>query len=111
MDIQIDIAEPDIVLFTQLSPSHIEGFGSAELYYAEKQKILRRKHKNTYAIGNADDPHQADFSCQVWYGKNPDMSDLTIKNILEHPDGLEVDFSLQSQDYHVVSPILGEHHD
>jgi len=24
MDIQIDIAEPDIVLFTKLSPSHIE---------------------------------------------------------------------------------------
>jgi len=110
MDIQIDIAEPDIVLFTKLSPSHIEWFGSVELYYAEKQKILRRKHKKTHAIGNADDYHQADFSCQTWYGKNTDMSDLVLGNITEHPDGLEIDFSFQGQNYHLVSPILWEHH-
>lgn len=76
------------------------------MYYEEKQKILRRKHKKTYAIGNADDSHQADFSCQIWYGKNPDMSDLVIGGILEHPDGLEVDFSLQNERSHIVSPIL-----
>ena len=77
-----------------------------ELYYAEKQKILRRKHKKTHAIGNADDYHQADFSCQTWYGKNTDMSDLVLGNITEHPDGLEIDFSFQGQNYHLVSPIL-----
>jgi UDP-N-acetylmuramoyl-tripeptide--D-alanyl-D-alanine ligase len=110
MDIQIDITEPDIALFTKLSPSHLEWFGNAELYYEEKQKLLRRKHKKTYAIGNADDEHQADFACQTWYGKNPDMSDLVLWNIAEHPDGLEVDFSFQWNQYHIVSPILGEHH-
>lgn len=38
------------------------------------------------------------------------MSDLVIGDTLEHPDGLEVDFTYQSQPYHLVSPILGSHH-
>lgn len=38
------------------------------------------------------------------------MSDLVIENIVEHPDGLEIDFVLQGQNYHLVSPIIGEHH-
>lgn len=110
MDIQINIVEPDIALFTRLSPSHIEGFQTVDLYYAEKQKLLRSKHKKTYGIGNADDIHQADFPCQIWYGKDPDMSDVVIGDIAEHPDGLEIDFSYKSDSYHIVSPILGAHH-
>jgi len=110
MDIQTNIVEPDIALFTKLSPSHIEGFGTEELYYAEKQKLIRRKYKKTYAVGNADDAHQADFPCQIWYGSDSDTSDLIIKNILEHPDGLEMDFSFRVETYHLVSPILWSHH-
>lgn len=48
MDIQIDIAEPDVALFTRLSPSHTEGFKSIDLYYAEKQKLIRSRQKKTY---------------------------------------------------------------
>ncbi len=110
MDIQINIVEPDIILFTRLSPSHIEGFGTVEAYYAEKEKVLRRAHKKTYAIGNADDRKQADFSCQVWYGTDSDVSDFVMSDILEHPDGLELDALFAGQEYHIVSPILWEHH-
>lgn len=110
MDIQINIVEPDILLFTRLSPSHVERFGTVELYYAEKEKILRRKHKKTYAIGNADDAHQADFSCQTWYGTDADTSDFVMSDILEHPDGIEFDAMLADEKYHIVSPILGDHH-
>ncbi len=106
MDIQINIVEPDIILFTRLSPSHIEGFGTVEAYYAEKEKVLRRAHKKTYAIGNADDRKQADFSCQVWYGTDSDVSDFVMSDILEHPDGLELDALFAGQEYHIVSPIL-----
>ncbi len=110
MDIQIDIVEPDVALFTKLSPSHTEGFGTVEKYYAEKEKLLRRKHKNTYAIANADDPHQADFVCQSWYGHDSRKSDLTITNVLEHPDGVELDCARAGEIFHIVSPILGAHH-
>ena len=110
MDIQIDIVEPDIILFTRLSPSHIEWFGTVEAYYAEKQKVLRRKYKKTFAIGNADDKNQSEFSCQVWYGRDADTSDFVLFDIVEHPDGIEFDAQFAGQDYHIVSPILGDHH-
>lgn len=110
MDIQIDIVEPDIMLFTRLSPSHIEGFWTVEAYFAEKEKVLRRKHKKTYAIGNADDKNQRDFSCQIWYGHDAHTSDLVMTDIHEHPDGIEFDATFQGEKYHLVSPILWEHH-
>lgn len=106
MDIQLDIAEPDILLFTRLSPSHVEGFGTVEAYYHEKEKVLRRSHKKTYAIGNADDKKQADFSCQVWYGSDADTSDFIIGDIVEHPDGIEFDAQFSRENYEIVSPIL-----
>lgn len=110
MDIQINIVEPDIALFTKLSPSHVQGFGTIEKYYAEKEKLLRRKHTKTYAIGNADDSHQSEFICQSWYGHDEKKSDLIISDTLEHPDGTEMDFSFEDRQYHIVSPILGSHH-
>lgn len=110
MDIQIDIAEPDIMLFTRLSPSHLEGFGTVEAYYAEKQKVLRRSQKKTYAIGNADDKNQSEFSCQIWYGTDADTSDFVMSETVEHPDGIEFDASLAGENYHLVSPILWDHH-
>ncbi len=110
MDIQIDIVEPDIMLFTRLSPSHIEGFGTVEAYYAEKEKVLRRSQKKTYAIGNADDKNQSEFSCQTWYGTDADTSDFVMSDTVEHPDGIEFDASLAGEEYHFVSPILWDHH-
>lgn len=70
MKVQTDIVEPDLVLFTTLSPSHIEGFPSVQAYYEEKGKILSRRKKNTFAIGNRDDIHQISFDCQEWYGSH-----------------------------------------
>lgn len=110
MDIQIDIAEPDIALFTKLSPSHIEWFGTAEKYFAEKEKILRRKTKQTYAIGNADDRHQSDFVCQSWYGSDAKKSDYTIADIHEFPDRTEFTVLHGEEQYSIVTPILGKHH-
>lgn len=110
MDIQTQIVEPDIALFTKLSPSHIAWFGTAEKYFDEKKKLLRRKYKKTFAIGNWDDTHQSDFVCQLWYGRDSRRSDLVFSDIVEHPDGLEGEFAYKWNSYHVVSPILGAHH-
>ncbi|MEI6711510.1 MAG: Mur ligase family protein [bacterium] len=79
MKIQTDIIEPDIALFTTLSPSHLQGFSSIQEYYDEKEKILSRNKKNTFAIGNRDDEHQANFPCQEWYGEKE--SDITFSDI------------------------------
>ena len=81
-----------------------------QAYYDEKEKLLRRKYKNTYAIANADDPHQREFRAQIWYGHDTKKSDLIISQIVEHPDGIEMDLISGEDSYHIVSPILGSHH-
>lgn len=80
MDVQCDIVEPDIALFTTLSPSHLVGFGDENGYFQEKEKLIRRKTKKTYAIGNRDDTHQSNFSCDSWYGESL-QSTLTMADI------------------------------
>lgn len=94
MDVQTLIVEPHIALFTKLSPSHIEGFENAQAYYDEKEKLLSRKNRNTFAIGNADDRHQNDFLCQKWYGVDAKKSDLVITNTAEFADRTEMDFTI-----------------
>lgn len=107
---QTDVVEPDIALFTQLSASHTEGFGGdPDRYYFEKSLLLSRQKKHTFAIGNNDDPHQINFSCQIWYGRDS-SSELGIGEVVEHPDGIEFDISFEKKSYHIVSPILGSHH-
>lgn len=105
MRIQTQIVEPDIALFTTLSPSHLDGFASVEEYYAEKQKLLCRKKKNTFAIGNKDDIHQAFFDCQMWYGHS--MSDITFSNIEEYIDTTTAVVHYQGVAYTIQTPILG----
>ncbi|MFA6080591.1 MAG: Mur ligase family protein [Candidatus Gracilibacteria bacterium] len=108
MKVQTDIVEPDIVLFTTLSPSHLEGFSDVQEYYDEKQKILSRKRKNTFAIGNKDDIHQADFPCQMWYGHKE--GDIVFSDIGEAIDSTMASITYQNQQYTLETPILGQHH-
>lgn len=109
MDIQTRVVEPDIALFTRLSPSHILGFGTSENYFHEKEKLLRRKEKKTYAIGNGGDSHQAEFSCQSWYGRDAG-SDFIIDEVHEFADRTEFQITHKEVTYSIVSPILGRHH-
>lgn len=93
MAIQTRIVEPDIAIFTTLSPSHIEGFGTEEAYFHEKSLLLSRKKKNTFAIGNSDDPHQVSFNCDVWYGHAGTLQFRHIRHHIDHVD-FDLDFSL-----------------
>jgi len=108
MKVQTDIVEPDVVLFTTLSPSHLEGFTSVEEYYEEKKKILSRKAKKTFAIGNKDDTCQADFSCQMWYGGRG--GDVVFSDIQESIDKTTATITYKNQKYSLQTPILGQHH-
>jgi len=108
MKVQTDIVEPDVVLFTTLSPSHLEGFNTVQEYYDEKRKILSRKKKKTYAIGNKDDIHQVDFSCQTWYGS--EGGELIFSDIHESIDKTIASITSKNQKYPLETPILGQHH-
>lgn len=108
MKIQTDIVEPDIALFTTLSPSHLEGFMSVKEYYAEKEKILTRKIKNTIAIGNMDDINQSNFFCQFWYGKR--TGDLVFSDVQEYIDKTTALLRYTESVHILQTPILGQHH-
>lgn len=104
MKVQTDIVEPDIALFTTLSPSHLDGFESVQDYYNEKERILSRKKKNTLAIGNADDIYQSEFPCQLWYGSK--KGDITFSSIREHTNSTIATLHYKQQSYHLKTPIL-----
>jgi UDP-N-acetylmuramoyl-tripeptide--D-alanyl-D-alanine ligase len=108
MKIQTDIVEPDIALFTTLSPSHLQGFSSVTEYYAEKEKLLSRKKKHTFAIGNRDDVNQVGFECQMWYGGKD--ADITFSDIREYCDRTEAEIYIGRDAAHLQTPILGKHH-
>jgi len=104
MKIQTDIVEPDIALFTTLSPSHLAGFESVQDYYDEKSRMLSRRRKNTLAIGNTDDTHQLLFPCQLWYGSK--IGDMTFSEIQEHTNSTIATLQYKQQSYHLKTPIL-----
>ncbi len=104
MKIQTDIVEPDIALFTTLSPSHLQGFSSVQNYYDEKSRMLSRRRKNTIAIGNTDDIHQLPFPCQLWYGSK--IGDITFSEIQEHTNSTVATLQYEQQSYHLKTPIL-----
>ncbi len=108
MKVQTDIVEPDIALFTTLSPSHLQGFSSVQEYYDEKEKILSRKYTNTFAIGNRDDVHQAAFASQIWYGEK--KSDIIFSDIQEYSNRTEAQIHVEDSTVYLQTPILGKHH-
>jgi UDP-N-acetylmuramoyl-tripeptide--D-alanyl-D-alanine ligase len=108
MKIQTDIVEPDIALFTTLSPSHLQGFASVAEYYAEKWKLLSRKKKHTFAIGNKDDMNQSGFDCQMWYGEKD--TDITFSDIQEYCEKTEAQIHIGGNTSYLQTSILGKHH-
>lgn len=107
MDIQLDIVEPDIALITTLSPSHIEWFGTEDLYYAEKKKICR--WKKTRVVVNADDPHQVNFPSVLRYGCDAKNTDMKILSVNWSLSGLDICCIFQGKELILHSPFLGKH--
>ncbi len=107
MDVQLGIVEPDIALITTLSPSHIEWFGTTQLYYAEKKKICRWHQTKT--IINADDINQLDFPFVFRYGYTATLEEMKIDSVTESLSGLQIQCVFQWTRISVYSPFLGQH--
>ena len=50
------IAEPDVVLITNIGDSHIENFGSREKIFEAKCEIFHHARPNAFTVLNGDDP-------------------------------------------------------
>jgi len=87
--------EMDALLFTNLSPEHIESHGSFTAYKAAKleiaQQLLRSEKPDRVIISNLDDPHGQDFletsvENQISYS----LQDLTLHSL--HKDSISLVF-------------------
>lgn len=85
----------DALIFTNLSPEHIESHGSFAAYKAAKLKIATQlnqaKKPDRVVVSNVDDPHGADFLAtkvenQIGYS----LQDLTLYSL--HKDSISLVF-------------------
>ena len=83
----------DALVFTNLTPEHIESHGSFENYKAAKLKIAtalaESKKEPRYIVANADDEHGADFLATPVEHQLPySLSDLDLHT--EHKDSVSL---------------------
>ena len=88
--------ELDALVFTNISPEHIESHGSYEKYIATKLQLARAleqsKKRPRFVIANADDEHGADFlSARVEHSLPYALSDLELYTLNKDDISMVVD--------------------
>ncbi|MFC3153542.1 UDP-N-acetylmuramoyl-tripeptide--D-alanyl-D-alanine ligase [Litoribrevibacter euphylliae] len=81
----VGMTHPDVVLITNASDAHIEGFGSLENIVQAKGEIVRYAPDSATVVLNADDPHfgdwleMADTRRVICFSLSPDTQNLGVK--------------------------------
>lgn len=102
--------ELDALVFTNLSPEHIESHGSFEKYKQAKLAIahqLERSRKQPrYIVANTDDEHGADFLAIDVEEKLPyGLASLKLHTL--HKDGIGLIFNDGGEEVTVRTPLVG----
>lgn len=100
----------DALVFTNLSPEHIESHGSFEKYKKAKLEIakqLERSHKKPrYIVANADDEHGNDFlKIDVEHKLPYALSHLKLHTL--HKDGVGLIFTDGTEEVTIRVPLVG----
>lgn len=121
----------DVLVFTNLTPEHIEAHGGFENYKKAKQKIFRNLSKNKRKklagfmpqqlkktiIANIDDEHADDFlrfdaEVKIGFGIEKEKSLFAEKVILatdvkQNKDGIKFNLVIDEERERIESPLLG----
>ncbi len=102
--------ELDALVFTNLSPEHIESHGSFEKYKEAKLQIARQLEVSAkqprYIVANTDDPHGADFLKVKVEEKLPyGLSSLKLYTL--HKDGIGLIFKDGDEEMTIRVPLVG----
>ncbi len=107
-------AQPEVVIITNVSGAHLEGFGSIETIMRTKGEIIDALAENGCAVLNADDIFFADWVLRA--GKRKVLSfgiehyaDVMAKNIICDEKGSRFDVVYQQQCVACEIPLLGQH--
>ncbi len=98
--------ELDALIFTNLTPEHIESHGSFQNYKEAKLSIARRvatsQKRPRFIVANADDEHGADFlDFKVEYKLPYSLKDISLYSL--HKDGVSLVFG----DTTIRVPMIG----
>ena len=112
-------AQPDVVIITNVSSAHLEGFGSIETIMRTKGEIIDSLAESGCAVLNADDVFYADWVVragqrQVISFGIENYADVMAKNIICDTHGSRFDVVYQSQNVKPQAvaceiPLLGQH--
>ena len=103
--------EFDAVVFTNLSPEHIESHGSFEGYKQAKLSIVRQLEASTkrprYIVANIDDEHGNDFLNASDVEEQLPYSLSSLKLHTLHRDGVGLVFQNGAEEVTVRVPLVG----
>jgi UDP-N-acetylmuramoyl-L-alanyl-D-glutamate--2,6-diaminopimelate ligase len=102
--------EMDALVFTNLTPEHIESHGSFEKYKAAKLEIAKQLADSAkqprYIVANIDDEHGKDFLNIKVEEKLPyKLSDLKLHTL--HKDGIGLIFQDANEEMTIRVPLVG----
>ena len=102
--------ELDALIFTNLTPEHIEAHGSFEKYKAAKLEIMKQLERSRkqprYIVANLDDEHGKDFLAAKVEEKLPyGLSDLKLHTL--HKDGVGLIFREAHDEVTIRVPLVG----
>jgi UDP-N-acetylmuramoyl-L-alanyl-D-glutamate--2,6-diaminopimelate ligase len=100
----------DALIFTNLSPEHIESHGSFEKYKRAKLAIANQlgisRKRPRYMVANADNEHGADFlQLDVEHRLPYSRNDLKLHTL--HKDGVGLVFAEDGEEVTVRVPLVG----
>jgi UDP-N-acetylmuramoyl-tripeptide--D-alanyl-D-alanine ligase len=107
-------AKPDVVIITNVSSAHLEGFGSIETIMRTKGEIIDSLSADGCAVLNADDVFYSDWvlrasSRSVLSFGITNYADVMAKNIMCNEHGSYFDVVHQDQTLPCEIPLLGRH--
>lgn len=102
--------EMNALVFTNLTPEHIESHGSFENYKNAKLEIAKQLEQSAkqprYIVANADDEHGADFLNIKVEEKLPySLNDLKLHTL--HKDGISLIFQSGDEEATIRVPLVG----
>ena len=100
----------DAVVFTNLTPEHIESHGSFEKYKQAKLEIFKQLERSTkqprYIVANTDDEHGEDFLNFKVEEKLPySLNSLKLHTL--HRDGIGLIFQSAGEEITIRVPLVG----
>ncbi len=111
----VEIAEPDVRVWTNVGDAHIGAFGTREAIADAKAEILDQATAATVVVANADDALVARgtegfIGRRITFGES-EGADVRASRVVDHGfDGIDADITTAFGSFHLEIPLAGRAH-